>query len=75
VEGEVRVAVRDDGKGIAEGVEALAPGSIGIGLGGMSQRAKELGGKLKVRNLNPGTLLEVVIPCAARDVREVRTAV
>ena len=75
VEGEVRVAVRDDGKGIGEGVEALAPGSIGIGLGGMSQRAKELGGKLKVRNLNPGTLLEVVIPCAARDVREVRTAV
>ena len=63
----VIVTVRDDGKGIPGPIEALDPGSIGIGLGGMSQRAKELGGQLQVRNANPGTLLEVTIPCSVRQ--------
>jgi PAS domain S-box-containing protein len=66
-DGQVTVSVKDDGKGIGDQIESLNPGSIGIGLGGMSQRAKELGGNLRVRNANPGTLLEVTVPCQARE--------
>jgi PAS domain S-box-containing protein len=56
------VAVRDDGKGIAKAVSDLRPDSVGVGIGGMKQRARELGGELKVTNTNPGTLVEVLIP-------------
>jgi PAS domain S-box-containing protein len=56
------VAVRDDGKGIGERVAELQPDSLGIGIGGIKQRAKELGGELRLANTNPGTLVEVIIP-------------
>jgi PAS domain S-box-containing protein len=61
-ESEVIVQVRDDGKGIAQTVSELRPDKIGVGIGGMSQRAKEFGGQLRVINAHPGTIVEVVIP-------------
>jgi PAS domain S-box-containing protein len=64
-ESEVVVEIRDDGKGIENAIAELQPGSIGIGIGGMSQRAREFGGELRVVNAHPGTLVEVSIPLAA----------
>jgi PAS domain S-box-containing protein len=61
-DGQIVVAVRDDGKGIAENVVELRPGSLGVGIGGMRQRAKEFGGELRLKNSNPGTLVELIIP-------------
>ena len=61
---EVVTTVRDDGRGIGEQVARLQPGSIGIGIEGMRQRARELGGELRLASANPGTLVEVVIPCS-----------
>jgi signal transduction histidine kinase len=61
--------VRDDGKGIKKRTADLQPDSIGIGLGGMRQRAKEFGGELRLSNTQPGTLVELVIP-AGRSVSE-----
>jgi signal transduction histidine kinase len=61
-EHEVSVSVRDFGKGIAGHIVELRPGSVGIGLGGMRQRAKEFGGELRLKNADPGTLIEVTIP-------------
>jgi PAS domain S-box-containing protein len=61
-EGQVVVMIRDDGKGIEDPIVELRPGSIGIGIGGMSQRAKEFSGKLRLTNADPGTIVEVVIP-------------
>jgi PAS domain S-box-containing protein len=61
-DGEVVVVIRDDGKGIANSIAELQPGSLGIGIGGMSQRAREFGGELRVANANPGTVVEVSIP-------------
>jgi len=58
----VMVMIRDDGKGIEKPIAELRPGSLGIGLAGMRQRAKELGGTLRLTNANPGTLVEIVIP-------------
>jgi PAS domain S-box-containing protein len=61
-ESHVVVTVRDDGKGIESAIAELRPGSIGIGIGGMSQRTKEFGGDLRLTNADPGTLVEVVVP-------------
>jgi len=61
-EDQLLVMVCDDGKGVDESVILLQPDSIGIGMGGMRQRAKELGGEFKVSNSNPGTLVEVSLP-------------
>lgn len=58
----IRLTVRDDGKGIGESVERFRPGSIGVGLGGMMHRAKEMGGEMRIRNANPGTVVEVIVP-------------
>src|ERR1700675_2782855 len=69
---QVAVSVRDFGKGIAGHIVELRPGSVGIGLGGMRQRAKEFGGELRLKNADPGTLIEVTIPIKMSD-SEVRT--
>jgi len=61
-ENHVVVTIRDDGKGIDNAIAELRPGSIGIGIGGMSQRAKEFGGELRLNSTGPGTLVEVAIP-------------
>jgi PAS domain S-box-containing protein len=61
-EGRIVVTVRDDGKGVEEQVIQLRPDSVGVGIGGMRQRVKELGGSLRLANANPGTIVEVVIP-------------
>jgi PAS domain S-box-containing protein len=60
--GILAVAVRDDGKGISDKIVELRPDSVGVGIGGMKQRAKELGGELRLTNTRPGTLLELEIP-------------
>ena len=61
-ENEVACSVRDDGKGIAEDVSEFKPEIIGVGIAGMRQRVKEFDGELRLRNADPGTLIEVTIP-------------
>jgi signal transduction histidine kinase len=65
-ENRIVVMVRDDGKGLAVEVVELRPDRIGVGLGGMRQRAMEFGGNFRVSNANPGTLVEVSIPIPSR---------
>jgi PAS domain S-box-containing protein len=61
-EGTVSVKVRDNGKGVTDGIVELRSGTSGVGIRGMSERAKELGGQLVVTSANPGTIVEVTIP-------------
>lgn len=61
-DGRLSASVHDDGKGLSDGSANLRPGHIGVGISGMMQRAKELGGELRLRNANPGTIVEVAIP-------------
>ncbi len=63
-EGRIVVAVRDDGKGIGKRIAELQPDSVGVGIGGMKQRAREFGGELRLTNTHPGTLVELMIPCS-----------
>ena len=64
-DGKIVVAVRDDGKGIGKRIAELQPDSVGVGIGGMKQRAKEFGGELRLTNVHPGTLVELMIPCSS----------
>jgi PAS domain S-box-containing protein len=59
----VIVRVRDFGKGIEATVtgEAL-PIATGVGIGGMRERLKQLGGDLRVSRADPGTLVEAIVP-------------
>ena len=59
---EISVTVRDDGVGVADEIAEFRPDSIGVGIGGMRQRIKEIGGEFMLRKANPGTIVEVVIP-------------
>jgi PAS domain S-box-containing protein len=61
-DGTIVVTVRDDGKGIGKRIVELQPDSVGVGIGGMKQRAKEFGGELRLTNAHPGTLVELTIP-------------
>ncbi len=62
-ETQVVGTVRDDGKGVADKIAQFRPDSIGIGIGGMRQRVKEFSGELRLVNVNPGTLVEIGVPC------------
>jgi signal transduction histidine kinase len=63
---QVQVTVRDDGKGITDDIISFSPESIGVGIGGIRQRIKEVGGELRLRNADPkGTILEALIPISA----------
>jgi len=64
-DGQVVATVRDDGRGIDKQIAEQQPGRIGIGISGMSQRAREFGGELRLATAHPGTLVELVMPCRA----------
>jgi signal transduction histidine kinase len=70
---QIALSVRDDGVGIREEISEFRPDSIGVGIGGMRQRIKELGGELLLRNAYPGTIVQAVIPISANSskVREI----
>jgi signal transduction histidine kinase len=69
-DGMLFLTIRDDGKGVPERTAQLRPGSIGIGIGGMRERARELGGELRMRNGNPGTIVEITIPSMIASTKE-----
>jgi signal transduction histidine kinase len=62
----VSVVVTDNGKGITDDIAAFDPEKIGVGIGGIRQRIKEVGGAMSLRNARPtGAILEAVIPTTA----------
>ncbi len=64
-ESSVSLVVEDHGKGMSRDVLARFAESgtnVGVGLAGMRERAKELGGTLEVHSGKKGTRLHVVIP-------------
>jgi signal transduction histidine kinase len=69
-ENRLQVTVRDDGKGISSEIAAFNPESIGVGIGGIRQRIKEVGGMLTLRNAKPkGAILEAMIPMSDESLR------
>ena len=66
---EVILKVRDYGKGIAPQLLdnfAMTGSNAGVGLAGMRERIRELGGKLSIEPCAPGTLISVILPLPAK---------
>ncbi len=61
-QGQVVVIVCDNGKGIAEDAAHFPAEILGTCLGVVKQRAKDLGGEIRLQNTRPGTIVQVVIP-------------
>ncbi len=66
---QVTLMICDDGRGFAPaaGAEEAAPQRAGLGLVGMQERARQLGGTLEITS-HPdlGTVIQAIIPLAAR---------
>ena len=67
---EVTLSIRDYGKGIpCQAVDSNDNfgNKVGVGLRGMRERVRQLGGNLLIRAAQPGTLVEAIMP-RAREV-------
>jgi signal transduction histidine kinase len=59
---QVIAKVRDDGKGFPKAIAASGPEKLGVGMAGIKERAKELGGEVRLDAGMPGAIVEVRIP-------------
>jgi PAS domain S-box-containing protein len=67
-EGSVTLEIRDDGKGIPPGVlemDSDALGEMGVGLRGMNERMRQLGGRLELDSGKNGTTIRAIVPYEA----------
>ena len=71
---EVRVEVRDEGKGIST-QKQCNPGSMkrGVGIQGMQERVRQLGGRLEIHSGKAGTTVIAILPVANRSGEDVST--
>lgn len=59
----VRMSIGDDGRGISkETLKRIAAGQSGVGVTGMRERVKQLGGTFQIHSKDPGTTLDVELP-------------
>jgi signal transduction histidine kinase len=65
-EGKIRLKVKDNGVGIpAEKLDGVtAPGTLGVGLRGMRERLRQLGGSLDIHSDDKGTTVEAELSVA-----------
>ncbi len=61
-ESQVRVEVKDAGKGIPEDKMEKLSTSVGVGIGGMRERVRQFGGEVRIFSSDSGTTVEVVFP-------------
>jgi len=66
-ESDVRVEVRDYGKGFSKDgqLKAQAPPRTGVGIQGMRERVRQLGGTIDIQSGPNGTMVSVSFPAAA----------
>jgi PAS domain S-box-containing protein len=68
--GTVDLRIRDYGKGLPEikDVPHSQHELVGVGLRGMTERMLQLGGKLSVSSVSPGTLVQASVPARSRSI-------
>jgi len=65
---QIVVKVRDYGKGISPRIARMASSAgLGVGISGMRERIRQLGGELSVTRAEPGTQVEAKIPLNGID--------
>jgi signal transduction histidine kinase len=63
--GQVILTVADQGHGLPPGLRDTVNSSgalVGVGLAGMRERVRQLGGRLEIESAMPGTTITVVLP-------------
>jgi signal transduction histidine kinase len=66
---QIIVRVRDFGKGISPRIAKMeGSAQMGVGISGMRERVRQMGGELSVTRAEPGTLVEATIPLNGVDV-------
>ncbi len=66
---EITLKVWDEGKGIPGDLLDQSEDSaakLGVGILGMRERVRQLGGQMSIQPRNPGTLVEVTLPLSIR---------
>jgi PAS domain S-box-containing protein len=68
--GTVDLRIRDYGKGLPEikNIPHSQHDLFGVGLRGMTERMLQLGGKLNVSSVSPGTLVQASVPARSRSI-------
>jgi PAS domain S-box-containing protein len=68
-DGEIKLEVRDEGAGISEQTQAkVAAGeTAGVGLRGMRERVRQLGGRLEISSNGKGTTVTATVPYVAAE--------
>ena len=68
-EHDVLVQVEDKGRGIPpeKQQEMMTSGKVGVGVRGMRERLRQLGGSLEIESSGSGTTVEVQLPIMERD--------
>jgi PAS domain S-box-containing protein len=62
----INLQIEDKGHGIPDGVlgqERQAPERLGVGIAGMRERLKQLGGRLEIVSSPRGTKVRAIVPC------------
>jgi signal transduction histidine kinase len=59
---EVRLEVRDDGCGLPPEILTRNPQGVGVGILGMRERARQLGGTLSIETTTAGTTVRAFLP-------------
>lgn len=73
--GAIHLNVRDYGKGLPDALaRGIRPDSVhlGIGLRGMNERMRQLGGRLAVNSASPGTLVRATVPAQQSPEPEIK---
>ena len=66
--GTLRILVSDYGRGISkETLKRIAAAQSGVGVTGMRERVKQLGGTFQIRSNRPGTVLDIELPFVPCD--------
>jgi PAS domain S-box-containing protein len=65
---QIVIRVRDYGKGVSPRIARMeSSAGLGVGITGMRERVRQLGGELFVTRAEPGTLVEAKIPLMGSD--------
>ncbi len=68
-DGAICLEVKDQGKGIPAGILEFTQGvlgTLGVGLRGMNERMRQLGGKLELSSTEEGTTVRATVSCEER---------
>jgi len=65
--GDLRLEIADQGRGIPPGVLHGANGAAGVGLRGMRERVRQLGGRCEIESGNGGTTVRIMLFAASLE--------